>query len=557
MTEPTPHQQLQAALRHHQAGQLGPAEALYRQVLAREPNYPDALHLMGVVAYQTGRLDQATELIARAITLNAESADYHCNLGSVLAARGSVDGAVAAYRKAVALRPEYVEAHYNLGNALQRKGLFDDAAAEFTEAIKLRPQFAEAINDLGIVQCLRGKCEDGVAEFQKALAIRAEYPEALNNIGNALKELGRIDEAVAAYRKALEIRPNYSDALNNLGNTLKDAGKLEEAIATYRKALAIRSDSPAAHWNLGLTLLLDGQLAAGWPEHEWRWQVRELRAAPRQFSQPRWDGSDLAGRRILLHAEQGFGDTLQFVRYVPLVARRGGTVILECQPALARLMRTVGGVETLIPRGHPLPEFELQCPLLTLPLAMGTTIENIPADVPYLAAEPELVQQWRGRVPSDGRLRVGLVWSGSPKQRSDRNRSMRLETLAPLAGTGNTWFCSLQKGPAADQIAQAPPGLVNADLSADLNDFADTAALVKCLDLLITVDTAVAHLAGALGKPVWLMLPKVPAWRWLMQTPDCPWYPTMRLFRQQSLGDWSAPIANLAEALAMRAAGPR
>jgi hypothetical protein len=316
-------------------------------------------------------------------------------------------------------------------------------------------------------------------------------------------------------------------------------------VEAFEKAITLRADYALAHWNLGLILLSLGDFQRGWAEYEWRWRRPEY-ARHDHFKRPRWDGTQLGRRRILLHTEQGFGDVIQFIRFVPKVVERGGKVILACHSELRRLLSKIEGVQQWIDPGETLPEFDVHCPLMSLPKVFGTTVQTVPGQAPYLAAGAELAERWRERVEGLPGRKVGLAWAGRPGHGNDRNRSIRLNQLEKLGIVAGVSFVSLQKGEAA---RQQTPGLTITDWTADLNDFADTAALIANLDLVIAVDTAVAHLAGALGKPVWVLLPFVPDWRWMLDREDSPWYPTMRLFRQPAIGDWETPISRIVEAL--------
>jgi Tetratricopeptide repeat/Glycosyltransferase family 9 (heptosyltransferase) len=374
----------------------------------------------------------------------------------------------------------------------------------------------------------------------------ANSPESFYNLGNSLADNRQLDEAVTAYRQAIALRPDYLQAVANLGNALTRLGRYHEAIEIYERAIAINPDHPFAHFNMATVLLTLGNFERGWAEHEWRIKAA---GSPTDWHTkfPRWTGDDLNGRRILLHSEQGRGDTIQFVRYIPLIAQRGGRVVLGCPPELGRLLRNVSGVKQLI-HGAPLPQFDVHCPLPSLPLVFQTTLLTIPSTVPYLTVDPTLSQRWRARLADDRRLKVGLAWAGSPTHGNDRNRSIMLMTLSPLLNIPGIRFFSLQVG-AAGEPARRLPASVITDFTNELTDFADTAALVEHLDLIISVDTAVAHLAGALGKAVWVLLPFVPDWRWMLDRDDSPWYPTMRLFRQARLGDWSVPMQRMTREL--------
>ncbi|MGH7306413.1 MAG: tetratricopeptide repeat protein [Candidatus Rokuibacteriota bacterium] len=504
---------LEAAVSLHRAGRLQAAEAAYRDILARAPDHPDALHLLGVVAAQAGDADRAVDLIRRAIAGQPGNAEFHANLALALRKATRLDEAVAAYRRAADLAPDRPEAWVSLGKAC--------------------------------LDC--GELEPAVAAFQRALALRPAYGEAANNLGVTYTRRGDLGEALRAYERALELDPRHVTTRSNLAATLYNLGRLDEAIAMARRALELDGECAEAHLTLGASLLISGRLAEGWPEYEWRWRCPGLQS-PSPYPQPAWDGSDPAGRSILLCSEQGLGDTIQFVRYAPLVAARGARVVLGCRPALKTLLQTVGGIEQVVADGERLPPVDLQAPLMSVPRLLGTTLESIPARVPYLAADPRRRDVWRARLSLGPRsLKVGLVWAGQPQNRTDRWRSIPLRVLAPLGAVAGVGFVSLQGGAAARQAVESPFPLVDHD--AELHDFADIAALVANLDLVISVDTAGAHLAGALGRPVWTLLPSAPDWRWLLEREDTPWYPTMRLFRQTKAGDWAEVVARVAAAL--------
>jgi hypothetical protein len=353
------------------------------------------------------------------------------------------------------------------------------------------------------------------------------------------------------------VRPNFSNGYNNLGNAVRDQGKLDEAIICYRKAIALAPDWGLPHYNYALTLLLTGDFERGWIEHEARRRAPEVGIFIQDFPKPTWDGSNLNGRTILIHSEQGFGDSIQFVRYVPLVAERGGRVILQCDDELYPLFRHMRGPEIVLPRSQPLPEFDLHCPMLSLPLAFKTTsLEAIPSNTPYLDLPPSETEKWRKRLSRfRDRMNIGIVWAGRPTHPGDRHRSISLKELAPVAEIEGIQLHSVQKGPATGDLKHAETSAMNViDWTDELTDFEQTAALIHNLDLVISVDTAPAHLAGALNKPVWVLLPWIPDWRWLMSGDTTPWYPTMRLFRQPVRGDYETPIRHMVDALRERSA---
>jgi tetratricopeptide (TPR) repeat protein len=501
----------------------------------------DARNNLAISLIDAGRLEQAVLACHQAIVLEPNFAEAHNNLAVALKKLGRLDEAITACSAAIALRPTYAEAHSNLGNALFETGRIEPAITAYRRALDLKPDYLAALNNLGTALGKAGQFTQAIDAYTAAIKLKPDVAEVHNNLGVALGGIGRLDDAIGAFRRAIQINSGYAEAWANLGAVLCDSGDGESALAACRRAIELRPDLAIAHSNYALILLRLGHYELGWPEHEWRFKCNP-KFRPRSFSQPRWDGSPLAGQTILLHAEQGWGDTIQFVRYAPLVASRGGRVILECQPELIRLLGNLPGVDQLVPFGQPLRPFDLHCPLLSLPAAIGTTLNSIPADVPYLHANSA---NWRERLNVIGnRLKVGLVWAGRPTHTNDHNRSMQLSHFSRLSEIPNVAFYSLQKGPAAAQT-----GLELIDFTTELNDFADTAALVGALDLVIAVDTAVAHLAGAIGKPVWVLLPMCADWRWMTERSDSPWYPTMRLFRQTRWGDWDQVVQNVARAL--------
>jgi hypothetical protein len=390
--------------------------------------------------------------------------------------------------------------------------------------------------------------EAAIAHFNRALALRPDQAETHNNLALALEHLGRLDEAVAHYNHSLNLGPNQAETHNNLGNALEHQGRLDEAMASYERALALKPDYPEVHYNRALMFLLRGEYAPGWAEYEWRLRCKS-NPQSHEFHCPKWSGEPLGGRTILVHAEQGFGDVIQFLRYVPIVAQLDANVALAVPRPLFRLADNLPGVGAVLSDGDPILEADLHCPLLSLPYAFGTTLETIPNSVPYLTPPADALAAWASRFSTCSELKVGLVWSGNPENKLNTTRSIALPALETLWGiAGIRWF-SLQVGKQAGDIALVPKQPID-DLSPFLTDFGETAAAICHLDLVITVETAVAHLAGALGRPVWVPLAFVPAWRWLLGRQDSPWYPTMRLYRQTTPGDWTTVVQALADALA-------
>jgi tetratricopeptide (TPR) repeat protein len=577
---------IEQGVAHQLAGRFPEAEAIYRRILDTAPGDALALHWLGMLAGQRGRHAQAIQLISQAIDIAPQVSAFHNNLANVLREAGQSEKAADAYRRAIELDPKFVHAYVNLAMVLSEMGNVYEAVVAYSRALELnpgeideiRPDYAKAHNDLGVALQKSEHVDEAILSYRRAIEIQPEYAEAYSNLGTAFKDTGRFAEAQDALRRAIQLAPDLAEAHCNLGVALADSGCLEEGIVSLRQAIRLRPGYAEAHINLGVVLcnlgqaeesiqacfkavalepgleagrlnfaqvlLAQGNFAPGWAEYERRW-IANPRIRNVSFSQPRWTGEALNGRTILLHAEQGLGDAIHFVRYAPLVAARGGRVILECQPELVRLFQTVEGVDQVIPVGKTLPDFDLHCPLMSLPLVMGTTLQSIPANIPYLHAE-----NWKeelGGLPDD--LKVGLVWAGRPTHSNNRNRSMKLADFARLANLPGVTFHTLQKGAAAAEALSPPPGLRLVDHSPQLHDFVDTASLISSLDLVISVDSSVAHLAGALGKPVWVLLPFVPDWRWMRDRTDSPWYPTMLLFRQTRWGSWHEPLAQVATSL--------
>ncbi|MFO1152568.1 MAG: tetratricopeptide repeat protein [Rhodospirillales bacterium] len=522
---------LTQAVRLHQAGRLDEAASAYARVLAAQPRQPDGLHLSGLVRHQQGDQQAARRFVEAAIAAAPKVVAYRISLVAILLAQRHTAEALVAAERAVTMAPELAAARLALGNAR-----------------------------------LAGGDEQGaIAAYEAALAADPDSAEALNNLGSTLQRAGRLDAAEAALRQAIGLRPGHPGQLANLGLVLRDQGRFDEAAACYDRALAADPQHATTRANRATLLLQQGRFAEGWAEYEWRWRAPGFTSSPRRFASPAWNGADPAGRTLLLHAEQGLGSAIQFVRYAPLVAGRGARVIVECPPPLVRLFRAslveaggavAGGVARVIPRGEPLPPFDAQAPLMSLPHLCRTTLATVPASIPYLRADPTAAAYWRQRLTAaagSAALRVGLAWAGNPAHANDHNRSLPAAAaalLAPLLALPGVRFVSLQVGDAAAMATAtdlAALGLI--ERTDELHDFADTAALVSALDLVIAVDTAVAHLAGALGRPVWLLTPPIPEWRWLLDRDDSPWYPSMRLFRQSTAGDWAGVIARVGSSL--------
>jgi Flp pilus assembly protein TadD len=474
------------------------------------------------------------------------------NLGAALQQQGRLGEAAGAYRAALAVSPSYPEALCNLAAVLADLRQLDEADAVCAQALAAAPSMAKAQNVLGVVRRDQGRLDEAVAAFRAAIALAPAEPDPYVNLGDALAAQGQADQQVALCAQAAALAPDSARAQNNLGTALYMAGRLPEATGCFRRATQLQPEGAEGHFHLGMALLAAGDMAAGWREYEWRWRTPLLAPARRGFAQPVWDGRT-CGKTLLIHAEQGFGDTLQFCRYAPLAAARGLRVILEVPGVLAELLGGLPGVAQVVARGDALPAFDVHAPMLSLPYIFGTVLETVPGTVAYLAADAQAAAAMAARLGRTGKtgLRAGIVWAGNSYREAagmaavDRRRSIAPDRLAPLLDVPGVHFVSLQK----DRPAPAAFGLT--DFMDDIGDFAGTAALVDNLDLVIAVDTAVAHLAGALGKPVWLLNRYDSEWRWMLGRADSPWYPTMRIFRQAGPGDWDGVIEEVARALAM------
>lgn len=522
-------------------GHLEQAARAFHQACAWKPDHAPAWNNLGATLYALGRLDEAVAAYRRAIALQPGHADAHNNLGAALYGQGKLEEAIAAHRHATALAPDHADAHNNLGVALTAKGELDQAIAACQRAVALAPNYAEAHSNLGNALKDQGRLDEAIAAHERAIALKPQYAEAHSNLGNALKDQGKLDQAIAASRRAIALKPTYADAHSNLGNALQAQGELAEAMAAYRQAIALKPDHADAHWNLSLAALAQGDFAAGWGDYEWRWRCRDF-LQPRRSEKPLWLGqSSLKGARILLWGEQGLGDQIQFCRYASRLADLGARVTLEVNDALVRVLRDVNGVSKVVGAGTPVSDsaFDVQCPLMSLPLALGTDLSTIPPP-PRLTAHLREQPRWAERVPS-ARPRIGLVWSGNPKHKNDHNRTIDLSRLAGLFTPAATWISLQKEVRAPDRHALSALGSLH-HFGDDLSDLLETAALCELCDLVISVDTSVAHLAATLGRPVWLLLPFAADFRWLRNRDDSPWYPSMRLYRQPRIGDWGGVL---------------
>ena len=538
-------------------GRADEAIAAYQKALVLKPQSVVTLVNLAIALHDKGDLESAKSACLQGLAARPDHADAHFQLGRILKDQGSLESAIASYRHAAELRPNHAMTHYNLGNALQAARLFDEAANEYQCVIALEPRNIAAHCNLGAALCEQGMYDLSASACRRALELKPDHVEALCNLGNALQLKDDLDEALACYQRAVALQPNYADAHANLASVLQQMSRLPEAVASLHRAITLKPDHHVAHWNLALALLIQGDFERGWPEFEWGWPP-SLRRARRLITGPKWDGGKLNGQRILIHNQWGMGDAIQMARFLARISDLGGKIILFCQKQLRPVVQAAGPIEQWVDLGEALPPYDVQLEMTSLAAIFNANLQTIPRDIPYLHAAPDAAAKWRPRVPSDGRKKIGFVWLNKP---NPAGRCPPVTEWSPLREVKNVWWCSLQK-PVANIPARAPrtgqptevplevpPGLALTDWTAELRDFADTAALIDNLDLVICVDTAVAHLAGAMGKPVWLLLKHVCDWRWLLDRPDSPWYPTMRLFRQPARGDWATPIAEMAREL--------
>jgi len=580
----------------HRRGELAEAQALYEEILRAQPRHYDALHLLGVIAWSSGNPGKAAQLIGQAIEIDPHDHNAYNNRGLALQDAGEREAALASFDRALALKADCAESYYNRANVLKDLQRWQAALTDYDRAIALKDSYAEAYSNRGIVLCelkraaaalpsydraitLKGDlvhahynranllCElrrwdEALAGYDRAIALKSDHAEAYSGRSVALHELARTEDALDSCNRALAIKPDLADAYCNKGTLLLAVGRVDEALASYDQAVALAPARASSRVNRALTLLLSGHYERGWTEYHWRWQDTSswIMCDKREFSQPLWlGGAPLTGKTILLHSEQGYGDTIQFCRYAKLVAERGARVILEVPRALAALLSSLEGVAQLIIQGEPLPSFDYYCPLLSLPLAVKTTLADVPARVPYLAVDAARRRHWSEKLGERARPRVGLVWSGGLRPLRPELWSINSRRNVPLAAFTALQHCdvdfySLQKGsPAESELAELTArnwgGPLIRDLGPEIQDFADTAAVIEQLDLVISVDTATAHLAGALGKPVWILNRFDTCWRWLLDRTDSPWYPTARLYRQARPGDWEGVLRRVCDDL--------
>ena len=572
---------------HVSQQQWQPALDCYREAVRVDPNHAQAHAYIGNVLRQLGRADEAIVAYDRAIAAKPDYAEVHYNRGTILEQARQTRAALESYESAVAANPAFVEAHCRRGDLLKALGRLDEALSSYNTAIQLRPDFARVFSNRAQVQAKLGRLVDArashdqasllgpqdagihfnrgcflsdikewngaVESFQAAIVLNPDNADAYCNLGHAQQEAGHGDAALHSYSRALEVNPRLSIAFNNRGNLFRSRHQFEQALPDYRQAIALEPDSAEAHYNFAQLALLRGDFATGWAEYEWRQLIEEAVAVPtRKLPQPAWRGErPLEGKRIFLHAEQGLGDTIQFCRYASLVAGLGAHVALEVPPRLGELLANLDGVSQLVLAGAPIPSADYQCSLMSLPWAFKTTLDTIPCQVPYLRADADKVARWHEILGPRTRPRVGLAWSGNPNNRNDHNRSVSLAQWIQFLPDECEYFC-LQKGIRDDDRRIMDASGKFTAVEAYNENFTDTAALIETLDLVISVDTSLAHLSGAMGKATWILLCYLPDWRWLLERRDTPWYPTATLYRQPVAGDWHSVMTEIKGDLLLR-----
>ncbi|WP_244547747.1 tetratricopeptide repeat protein [Bradyrhizobium sp. OK095] len=535
-------------------GRLAEAEEAYRAAIAREPTYRGVWLNLGNLLADQKRLGEAEAAYRRALDSDPDDPGLLCNLGAALYRQGLLEGAIVQYRRAIALARDNGPALRLLGLVLHEAGHLPEAAAIYRRAFALDASDHVIASNLGACLSELGNLDEAIDACEHALLLKPDHAPAWTNLGIIFEKQERVEHAVAAHRCAVVADPDYAKGHANLAVALRNAGEIDEALAVSHRAIALDPEQPLAQYNHAHFLLMNGDLVNGFEAYRWRRKCKSLSDGDPEFTEPEWQGEPLDGRTLLLFAEYGLGDALHFVRYLPMVAAKGGRIILQVQPALAALLRQLPDV-TVISRGEPLPPFDLQLPLMSLPRVFGTTLDTIPADVPYLHPDPAKLSRWRAALADVKALKVGVVWAGNIRHKGDRQRSLSAASVLPRLVMPGVQLYSLQKDPRPeDGEVLASLGKDIIDLAPALGDFGDTAAAVVALDLVIAVDTSVAHLAGALGRTVWMLTPYALDWRWLREREDSPWYPTMRLFRQRSPREWDDPLMRISAALAVLAA---
>ncbi|MEY4210904.1 MAG: hypothetical protein RLZ92_1285 [Pseudomonadota bacterium] len=521
----------------------------YDKAITMNPYYAEAYSNRGVALQKLNYLNQAIASFDKAISINPFYAEAYCNRGNAFQYLKCLDEAIASYDQAIAINPHIPEAHSNRGSALQNLKRHNQALQSFNQAIAINPNYAEAYSNRGISLENLNRLDEALASYNQAIAINPNYAEAYSNRGNVLTTLNRLNEAIISYDQAIIINPNYAEAYCNRGNALKNLKQLSEAEFNYDKAIAINPNYAQAYWNKAFIKLLNGDYLDGWRLYEWRWKKQPLINSVRHYPQPLWLGKpSINGKTLLIYPEQGYGDFIQFIRYAKLVEQLGALIIFELPYELIAITSSLKCQFSIIEKGKTLPKFDYHCPIMSLPLAFETTLETIPNQIPYLYADINKKKQWQHQLGNKNTRRIGLVWSGSRNHKNNLNRSISFNSLNTLFKLPIEFHCLQKEISADDEITITK----NRNISLHthlINDFSDTAALIEEMDLIISVDTSVAHLAGALGKELWLLLPYAPDYRWMLDRDDTPWYPTAKLFRQSKTANWEYLINQIRDEL--------
>jgi len=583
MSAPQNHhaEQIKQALKLHQSGNLDDAMAIYKTVLSEDGNNVDALNLMGALALGLGQTDAAIALTARAVELAPDYFAPLVNLGNALQAANRLDEAVDYFKRALVINARDGATNNNLSSALNALSQFDEALDYANKAISAQPDMAEAYNNLGNALKGLGDHIEAILSFQKAISFdpdlgnayynlgtlflenenwdqAGEYlniavakddksPEKLYNLGLYYQKTNDYKSALNYYRKTVAINPDYTDAHVNLSACLRSLGRVQKSISACRRALKQQPDRADVHWNLALSLLHAGEYDEGWQEYEWRWKNPDFTTKKRDFPCPQWQGQDASGATLLIHAEQGFGDTIQFIRYATLAAQRSGRVIVECYPSLKDLFENIDGVDQVFATGDPLPGFDFHVPVMSLPLLFETTVDTVPNDVPYLSVPDDIKPH--DKIQASDKFKVGFCWAGSPTNANDQNRSVKTELFENLFDVDGVDFFSLQFGVGEDGFDKLSKRDNVFNIGPDLIGFDVTAASMTALDLVISVDTVTVHLAGAVNVPIWVLQPFAMSYLWLAGEDSSPWYPSLKHFRQSSQGDWAGVMENVRKAL--------
>ncbi len=536
---------LQDARDHHKSGRFSEAESLYRKILELRPNNAEIQSKLGAALASQGKIVQSVSILNKALEYDPNLVEAHVNLGGVLLIQEKIEAAISSFQQAILLDSNQTAAHINLGNTFLKQGKFNDAANSFNHALKLEPNSPQALNGIASTSMKNSKLEEAYDFFSRALKALPDQPEILSNMGILLRNQGKYVESEKILRKAIAIQPKIAEFHINLGNTLKSQSDIEGAMKCYQQSLILAPNNADAHWNKAQVLLSLGFIEEGFREYEWRTKCTDYQLHIWRPNGPSWDGSNLNGKKILIYCEQGFGDSIQFIRYAKLLAAMGATVIVKCQPKLKELFKTIPEISQIISHIDKSITYHFHVSALSLPYLIGTNLETIPAEVPYIF----LPKRKAIDLISNGKKNIGIVWAGSSTHKNDQLRSTTLENFKPLLNTKGFNFYNLQYGERSKDIKTF--GLENTliNLEKKLDGFMSTAILIEKLDLVISIDTSIAHLAGSLGKPVWTLLSFVPDWRWMLERVDSPWYPSMRLFRQSAPGDWKGVIENVQKEL--------